>query len=438
MNPSKDILNDEQIRDFLKLGELENREVVLLISTNDYTSTTFNSLPGVVVETRALVIFFNAFGITTIVLRNWKTKNIFKALLYVFKNGTKWIDRCLCAHCGHGVNFGPIEQIIDGHGDKFRWDDVNDLLQKFDRIIIGNHCRNWNPKYVSTLPSSGCNGDYDLTKVHGKSMAKFSVANPGKTASDKDMKLVDSLAKALKNMHGKGDLVELLHGVFHSQGWDYRVPSGIGWWPIEKSQPCLKSWNIMRPIDLTEETQNLDPVAPPCCPAPLSSPPALRPGSLVVISVEEQHGESSRLDPSHCDPPAPPNLPESIAKRPATPAVSRQQDDVRRHSSRPSSHFEQRPRETSHMERVRPTSHDEQQRRPSLPRPTSPTQSTMTFDLQGGRYRVNNVQIQSRQRPVSDRTFQNASNHRHPQRPQLQRHWQLFGNNGSESHIFHW
>jgi len=355
MNPSKDSLSTEQIATLLNLKELTKREIIIFFATDNYEAAKdLNSLPGVIVETRAIDSFFRAFGIPTFIARNWKACNLEELLWYIYEFGHHYLDRAGIVSLGHGCNFSFMERIFDLTGTPVYWSQCQECLGKVDRLLISRHCRALVKKYAV---GAVITGDPHLVKTHKKMMAEFSVANDGEIVSDDDRRLVEALSGVLKNLHGQGDLIDLLMDVFRRNDWAQKSFSCGGWWPIERVDPVFPTWKCMTPIDLTVEADQPDldmngaDLPPPTTEQSVSHPIVARPSELqpgmfykADAATEDAgtDGESEWKRPRLDHLPASPKFPQYVVGHKNDfvenqavhySAVSRRRDDVRRHSS---------------------------------------------------------------------------------------------------------
>jgi len=252
MNPSQDELNEEEIKQLVDLASLKKRELVVIIATSDYESTDeWKSLKGVQPELKCISKFFKELGIRTVVMLNWRCKNIRKALRYLDKHGPSFLDRTGLFHFGHGANHGPREKIIDCNGDIYYWQECHELLMKFDRLLVGRHCRAFSSKHNQAGAVNY--GDPYMVKTYGKNMAEYHVGHEGMIVSDSDTSLVDALDEALQHLHGQRDLIDLIDVIFRRRQWFCRSPCAGGWWPIQRVNPSYPARKCLRPIDLTVE-----------------------------------------------------------------------------------------------------------------------------------------------------------------------------------------
>jgi len=295
MNPSKEKLDDNAISRIFDLKSRINRELVLIMATSNYEAAQdWSALKGVEPELKALLTFFQELGIPTVRMLNWTEENVINCLIYVDDHGTPYLDRVGFVHLGHGCGYGPMEKIFDLNGKPIYWSQFHNLLGKFDRLLIGKHCRAFSKKHMGqgVVPYR----DPFMTKTHNKLMSEFHIGHEGMQVRDRDTSFVDAMEEALQNLHGKGDLVDLLENVFRRKEWFQRAPSAGGWWPIRKVSPNFPVRKCIRPINLTADADTTDDRMPSMNGAPVSSSPTAQvSGTFVDLTNDTSTAPSKGL-----------------------------------------------------------------------------------------------------------------------------------------------
>jgi len=252
----------ETILDFLNMAELENnnlREVLIIFATDDYEGCTWPNLPGVRKEAKQLLHIFEQTTLPIRLCKNWKSRNMRMLLKIVRVDLREKLDRVAVGLLGHGTDYGPNEMIVDSNGQMLHLQIFFEALRPYDRLIFSNHCRN---RIGKSKPGTLRPDDPDYLKEYGKCAATFWKVPQGCPSDDGDMKLVNEFSKALlENLQGSADLITILRTVFGKINGDWRLPSGVGWWTIERTTPYFSRSNSFHPIDLTDDSFN-DPPTP--------------------------------------------------------------------------------------------------------------------------------------------------------------------------------
>jgi len=408
----------EVILEFLNIAELQVREILIIFATDDYEGSIWPNLPGVREESKRLVHIFKQTTLPLRICKNWKSRNVMYLLKILREDLREKLDRVALSVLGHGTDYGPYEMVVDGNGELLHLSTFYGSLIAFDRLIIYNHCRNRNGK---SKPGNPRPDDPDYIKECGKCAATFWKVPQGCVSDDGDMTMVDELSKALlDNLYGSGDLISILRGVFGKINGDWRLPSGVGWWKIERKTPRFPSFKPTRPIDLTASSDDV-----PAASANNAQTFPL-PGTLVGRDVNLVTGES--CTPSRREPSAPARRHDFRPRQQGFRPTSHEQpnrrpnfhgnlDEYRRPTTlehrRPTTLEHRRPTTLEHrrpttLEHRCPTTLEHQRPRPIISN-FSPTPVSGSFSS-AGPFRVRSIELapSDRERVVADRKVQSG------------------------------